>query len=195
LPFLLPLLVAITAIFFSVISGIGFVCASSRGGRAFLKDLLEPVTEPLFHSRSGQSFLYEIGPRPTPVHIAKLLLPSGIWSTLLVSLVIDFIGSASYLLPLVGEAFDLLWAPLQTVLIIALYETEDWGYPSLKYISFFEEALPFTDIIPTATIGWSLLYLEPLLPGKAGAVAGGQAIMARTNAEARTALTEEPTSV
>jgi len=189
LPFLLPLLVAIMATFGSVVFGIGIVCASSKGGRAFFSELLEPIAEPLNHSRSGQSLLYEIGPRPTPVHIARMLLPCGIWSTLLVSLAIDFIGSASYLLPLVGEAFDLLWAPLQTVLIIALYEGENWGYPSLKYVSFFEEALPFTDIVPTATIGWSLLYLAPLVLGKENAATMEQAIVARTNNNAETLTT------
>ena len=78
---------------------------------------------------------------------------------LIVSLVIDFIGSSSYLLPLVGEAFDLAWAPIQTIFIMALY---DESMPSLKYISFMEEILPFTDVLPSGMLGW-VREFSPLL--------------------------------
>jgi hypothetical protein len=70
---------------------------------------------------------------------------------LLVSLLIDFVGSASYLVPLAGEMFDLGWAPVSMVLVGALY---DDVMPNLKYVALAEELLPFTDITPSATIGW-----------------------------------------
>ena len=79
---------------------------------------------------------------------------------LLVSLAIDFVGSCSYLLPGVGEAFDLGWAPTQTIMISAMYDDTT---PSLKYVSFIEEILPFTDVVPSATIGWSKEYAPVLL--------------------------------
>ena len=73
-----------------------------------------------------------------------------------------FIGSSSYLLPVVGEGFDLAWAPAQTVLIMAMYDSTS---PNLKYVSFLEEVLPFTDIVPSATIGWACEFI-PILWNK-----------------------------
>ena len=66
-------------------------------------------------------------------------------------MVIDAIGSASYLIPLAGEGFDLTWAPISMILVGALY---DDVMPNLKYIALMEELLPFTDFIPSATLGW-----------------------------------------
>ena len=84
------------------------------------------------------------------------------WAKLVVSLMIDFIGSSSYLLPVVGEGFDLAWAPIQTVLIMAMYDPVT---PNLKYVSFAEEILPFTDIVPSATMGWAMEFAVPQLFG------------------------------
>lgn len=100
--------------------------------------------------------MYDTGPRPTPVSVCRQIMPSTIWSKLLISLIIDLIGSSSYLLPVVGEGFDIGWAPAQTILIMALYEDTT---PNLKYLSFLEEALPFTDIVPSASIGWACEFL------------------------------------
>jgi hypothetical protein len=87
------------------------------------------------------------------------------WFRLALSIVLDGLGSASYLLPGLGEGFDLAWAPIQTVLIMALYNHNN--APSamdyLKYVSMAEELLPFTDILPTATIGWCMEYGIPLV--------------------------------
>jgi hypothetical protein len=83
---------------------------------------------------------------------------------LLVSLCIDLLGSSSYLLPFVGEGFDLAWAPIQTVLIMAMYDTVS---PNLKYLSFVEEILPFTDVVPSATIGWLMEFGPTIVSGGA----------------------------
>merc|ERR1711935_289834 len=63
--------------------------------------------------------------------------------------------------PVVGEAADLGWAPTQTLFLMALYDTTS---PNLKYLSFLEEALPFTDVVPSASIGWAFEFL-PILAG------------------------------
>mmetsp|Transcript_4101 Transcript_4101/g.4631 ORF Transcript_4101/g.4631 Transcript_4101/m.4631 type:complete len:85 (-) Transcript_4101:105-359(-) len=34
---------------------------------------------------------------------------------------------------------------------MAMYDSTS---PTLKYVSFLEEIMPFTDIVPSATIGW-----------------------------------------
>jgi hypothetical protein len=82
------------------------------------------------------------------------------WGRLLVSLIVDALGSASYLLPGVGEIFDVVWAPIQTILIMAMYDETS---PNLKYLSMVEELLPFTDIVPSATLGWLAEFAVPLL--------------------------------
>ena len=71
------------------------------------------------------------------------------------------LGSASYLIPVVGEVLDIAWAPLQTILIMAMYDSVS---PNLKYVSFVEEILPFTDVVPSATIGWVTEFGPQLLP-------------------------------
>uniref|UniRef100_K3XBS1 Uncharacterized protein n=1 Tax=Globisporangium ultimum (strain ATCC 200006 / CBS 805.95 / DAOM BR144) TaxID=431595 RepID=K3XBS1_GLOUD len=70
---------------------------------------------------------------------------------LLASLVIDFVGNATFALPLIGELADWVWAPISASLVSTLYSDSS---PHLKYVAFIEEWLPFTDFIPTATIGW-----------------------------------------
>jgi hypothetical protein len=80
---------------------------------------------------------------------------------LAISLLVDALGSSSYLLPVVGEAVDVAWAPVQTVLIMAMYDSIS---PNLKYVSFFEELLPFTDVVPSATIGWLTEFGPQLIP-------------------------------
>jgi hypothetical protein len=96
---------------------------------------------------------------PTPVSIARLLLPGPerIWGRLIVSIIIDIIGVISHV------GLDWIWAPIQTILIMALYEAT---IPSAKYVSFVEEILPFTDIIPTATIAWFIQHGRNVIQGK-----------------------------
>lgn len=48
---------------------------------------------------------------------------------------------------------DAGWAPISATLVQALY-----GSKLLSTLDFFEEALPFSDAIPTACIGWTLEY-------------------------------------
>ena len=43
----------------------------------------------------------------------------------------------------------MLWAPVSGWLIHRLY-----GYAGFTFLGFSEELLPFTDIIPTATLAW-----------------------------------------
>jgi len=74
-----------------------------------------------------------------------------------ISVAIDFIGVASYFLPLIGEVGDFAWAPASAILIKALY-----GSNVLSSMGFVEELVPGTDLLPTATIGWALEYVPGL---------------------------------
>ena len=71
------------------------------------------------------------------------------------SILIDLIGVATYLVPVVGEAGDLGWAPISAYLIFQLY-----GNGIISGLAFAEELLPGLDIIPTATIAWFLENTE-----------------------------------
>ena len=75
------------------------------------------------------------------------------WLKLGASVAIDGLGVATYLLPGFGEAGDAAWAPISAVLVQALY-----GSALLSTIDLVEEALPFSDIVPTACIGWTVEY-------------------------------------
>ena len=159
LPFFLPIIVGVLALAagFGVI-GTGVYLSSSKG-RESASQILGPIVQVLTATSAGQQILYETGARPSPVALAEIGLPKNMIGQLIVSLLIDFIGSSSYLLPGVGEAFDVAWAPIQTILLMAMY---DKTMPSLKYISFIEEIMPFTDVIPSGTLGWVRRY-SPLV--------------------------------
>ena len=106
--------------------------------------------------------MYITGPRPSPVTLAEWTIPNDMFGKLVASLVIDFIGSCSYLIPGAGEAFDIFWAPLQTICITAMY---DKANPYIKYVSFAEEMLPFTDALPTACLGWTREFGPAIIMG------------------------------
>ena len=69
----------------------------------------------------------------------------------------DFIGMVTYLVPLIGEVGDVLWAPIQALFIYAMVGAE--GYTKLLIVfGFTEEILPMTDFIPSCTIVWILKF-------------------------------------
>ena len=160
LPFLLPVVLLAISIAATVLLVGASVLFSTRIGRDHVGGLMAPLIDSLLSSRAGQTLIYDTGPRPTPVSVAKQVLPTSFWGKLIISLLIDLTGSASYLLPVVGEGLDIAWAPIQTILIMAMYDTIT---PNLKYVSFFEEILPFTDIVPTASIGFMCEFVPQLL--------------------------------
>ncbi|KAL3804039.1 hypothetical protein HJC23_006430 [Cyclotella cryptica] len=151
MPIFLPLfllLLSTAAIVGALGSGLYF---STRDGRTRIQHIAEPTYQTFLMTTTGQRIIYDVGPRPSPQALAHAVLPEGMIGKLIVSLTVDFIGSASYLLPIVGEGFDVVWAPISMVLIGAMYDVSS---PALKYFALMEELLPFTDIVPSATLGW-----------------------------------------
>jgi hypothetical protein len=73
---------------------------------------------------------------------------------LIASLAIDALGMATYIIPALGEVGDVVIAPIISALIYAVHRTT-FG----AIAGFLEEIIPFTDIIPTATIIWVYRYL------------------------------------
>ena len=75
---------------------------------------------------------------------------------LLICLLIDVVGTSSELIPFVGEATDLAWAPIAALGLRSLY-----GSNVVFGLELVEEILPFTDIIPLATICWCIESFAP----------------------------------
>jgi hypothetical protein len=69
---------------------------------------------------------------------------------LFLALLIDLIGMASFAIPLIGDFADIVWAPVSAMLIYKLFGNS----VSFAALGFFEELLPFTDLLPTATLAW-----------------------------------------
>eukprot|EP00242_Pyramimonas_sp_CCMP2087_P013941 CAMPEP_0198210120 /NCGR_PEP_ID=MMETSP1445-20131203/19486_1 /TAXON_ID=36898 /ORGANISM="Pyramimonas sp., Strain CCMP2087" /LENGTH=141 /DNA_ID=CAMNT_0043884091 /DNA_START=279 /DNA_END=704 /DNA_ORIENTATION=+ len=82
---------------------------------------------------------------------------SNMYIKLFLCVVIDLIGSSSYLLPVLGEVGDIGWAPLEAYLLQRLF-----GSTAISAFGLIEEALPGLDFIPTASIAWCIENFESL---------------------------------
>lgn len=71
------------------------------------------------------------------------------YKKLVLSIVLDAIG----LIPFI----DIVWAPLSAYIMTKMYKGKQGKIGAI--ISFVEEAIPFTDIIPTFTIMWFYSYV------------------------------------
>jgi hypothetical protein len=81
---------------------------------------------------------------PKPSYIAQ---PD--FTKLALCIAIDVIGTSSEVVPFFGELTDVLWAPIAGYALRSLY-----GSNVLFALKFTEEILPFTDILPLATVCW-----------------------------------------
>ncbi len=72
------------------------------------------------------------------------------WKKLILSILLDGIGLLSFQIPLLGEFQDIVWAPLSAYLLMKMYPGSVGKIAGT--VEFFEEILPFTDVIPTFTI-------------------------------------------
>ncbi|MEI9957649.1 MAG: hypothetical protein WDM90_15430 [Ferruginibacter sp.] len=86
----------------------------------------------------------------TNMNPKKILVPN-----LAICIVMDLIGMASYFLPFLGEFSDIVWAPYFRIHFYILFGGR-FGLIG-GVLDFLEEIIPFTDIIPSFTIGW---YIE-----------------------------------
>lgn len=76
---------------------------------------------------------------------------------MLLGLLFDGIGMISLLIPGLGPALDLLWAPVAAWLITRMYPGK--AGRAAGFIAFVEEVLPGTDIVPTFTLMWIYTHL------------------------------------
>lgn len=71
---------------------------------------------------------------------------------LILGILFDALGYVSFFIPGIGEFGDVVWAPASAYLMTKLYSGKKSKVAA--GISFVEEALPFTDFIPTFTLMW-----------------------------------------
>ena len=75
---------------------------------------------------------------------------------LVLGIVFDAIGMLSFTIPGIGEFGDVVWAPLAGFLMTRMYEGRVGKAAGI--LTFFEEILPFTDVIPSFTLTWIYTY-------------------------------------
>jgi hypothetical protein len=71
---------------------------------------------------------------------------------------LDLVGCMSFIVPGAGEFTDVIWAPLSGLIYYKLFGGRMGVFGG--FFSFFEELMPFSDIIPTFTISWFLKQRE-----------------------------------
>jgi hypothetical protein len=76
--------------------------------------------------------------------------------SLIICIILDIIGYASFSVPILGEFADLIWAPLSGLIFYRLFGGKMGLFGG--GFSFLEELLPFTDFIPTFSIAWTMRY-------------------------------------
>ena len=75
---------------------------------------------------------------------------------LVLGILFDAIGMLSFTIPYIGEFSDIVWAPLAGFLMTKMYEGRVGKVAGI--LTFVEEIIPFTDIIPSFTITWIYTY-------------------------------------
>ncbi|WP_088341226.1 hypothetical protein [Robiginitalea sediminis] len=84
---------------------------------------------------------------------------------LLLGLLLDGVGMLSLLVPGLGPALDLVWAPVAGWLMTRMYAGR--AGKAAGFIAFAEELLPGTDVVPTFTLMWIYTYYVSRLFTKA----------------------------
>ena len=74
--------------------------------------------------------------------------------SLMLCIIFDLIGYASYSVPFLGEFADIIWAPISGLIFYRIFG--GWKGAMGGLFNFIEELLPGTDFIPSFTIMWLL---------------------------------------
>lgn len=75
---------------------------------------------------------------------------------LVLSLAFDAVGMLSFSIPFIGEFADVVWAPISGFIMVWMYKGTAGKVAGA--VSFLEEILPVTDIIPSFTLMWAYTY-------------------------------------
>ncbi|WP_343697460.1 hypothetical protein [Flavobacterium sp.] len=85
-------------------------------------------------------------------------------SKLLFGLILDGIGMISFSIPLLGEFSDVIWAPIAAIIMSRMYKGRVGKVASV--LTFIEEIIPFTDVIPSFTLTWIYTYFFTRQPNE-----------------------------
>ncbi|MCP2026046.1 hypothetical protein L1276_001186 [Flavobacterium sp. HSC-32F16] len=77
-------------------------------------------------------------------------------SKLIIGLILDGIGMISFSIPLLGEFSDVIWAPIAGIIMTRMYKGRVGKVAGV--LTFLEEIIPFTDVIPSFTLTWIYTY-------------------------------------
>jgi hypothetical protein len=78
--------------------------------------------------------------------------------SLVLCIIMDVLGYATYAIPGLGEFADILWAPISALVFFIMFG--GWKGALGGMFGFAEEILPGTDFIPTFTIAWLMRYMR-----------------------------------
>ena len=78
--------------------------------------------------------------------------------SLVLCIILDLIGYATYAIPFFGELLDLGWAPISGFIFYMMFG--GWKGAIGGVLNFIEELLPGTDFIPSFTIMWLVQYFR-----------------------------------
>lgn len=78
--------------------------------------------------------------------------------SLLACLLMDFLGFATFGIPVLGELLDIVWAPVSALIFFRMFGGSKGFFGGI--FNFVEELLPGLDFIPTFTITWFMQYLQ-----------------------------------
>jgi hypothetical protein len=73
-------------------------------------------------------------------------------TSLVLCIVMDLLGYATYSIPVLGEFADLIWAPISAIVFFMMFGGWKGAFGSV--FNFIEEILPGTDFIPSFTLMW-----------------------------------------
>ncbi|PXY40691.1 hypothetical protein DMB65_10670 [Flavobacterium cheongpyeongense] len=85
-----------------------------------------------------------------------IIIKDGKVRKLLLGLLFDGIGMISLSIPVLGEFSDVIWAPVAAFIMTRMYKGRVGRTASI--LTFVEEIIPFTDVIPSFTITWIYTY-------------------------------------
>lgn len=78
------------------------------------------------------------------------------YKKLLLGILFDAVGMASFTLPFVGEFSDVVWAPVSALIMMRMYKGITGKVAGV--VSIFEELTPGLDFVPTFTLTWVYQY-------------------------------------
>jgi hypothetical protein len=78
--------------------------------------------------------------------------------SLVICIILDLIGYATYSIPFFGEFLDLAWAPISGFIFYMMFG--GWKGAIGGVLNFIEELLPGTDFIPSFTIMWLVQHFR-----------------------------------